>query len=214
MLTKIDLVKYVNLEKKTKEMIETLAKEHNAYLIQMSNSSGDGISDVKQKACDILLDHRLTQKAKDPKKAEQIMNRLHVAQPKKRDNMDRSAVIPETVTMGVKKTGPTIKELQEELGGAGNFYIPIEEHYQLEKDEWKFDRWPEFYLGKNVMDFYDPDIEEKLRKLEEEEDKLLEMERDENALMEDDDSDEEGVTENELRSALKEVRHKKAIFKL
>jgi len=80
-------------------------------LIQMSNSSGDGISDVKQKACDILLDHRLTQKAKDPKKAEQIMNRLHVAQPKKRDNMDRAAVIPETVIMGIKKTGPTIKEL-------------------------------------------------------------------------------------------------------
>lgn len=213
-LTKIDLVKFVNLEKKTKEMIEALAKEHNAYLIQMSNSSGDGISDVKQKACDILLDHRLTQKAKDPKKAEQIMNRLHVAQPKKRDNMDRAAVIPETVIMGVKKSGPTIKELQEEFGGAGNFYIPIEEHYQLEKDEWKFDRWPEFYLGKNVMDFYDPDIEEKLKALEEEEDKLLAMERDENALMEDEDSDEEGVTESDLRQALKDVRHKKAIFKM
>jgi len=128
--------------------------------------------------------------------------------------MDRAPLIPETVTIGIKKTGPTIKELQEEFGGAGNFYIPIEEHYQLEKDEWKFDRWPEFYLGKNVMDFYDPDIEEKLRALEEEEDKLLEMERDENALMEDEDSDEEGITESELRAALKEVRHKKAIFKM
>ena len=95
----------------------------------MSNSSGDGISDVKQKACDILLDHRLTQKAKDPKKAEQILNRLHVAQPKKRDNYDRAPAIPDTVINGVKKQGPTIKELQEEFGGAGNFYIPIEEHY-------------------------------------------------------------------------------------
>ena len=142
------------------------------------------------------------------------MNRLHVAQPKKRDNMDRSPLIPETVTLGLKKTGPTIKDLQEEFGGAGNFYIPIEEHYQLEKDEWKFDRWPEFYLGKNVMDFYDPDIEEKLRALEEEEDKLLEMERDENALMDDSDDDEEGITESDLRSALKDVRHKKAIFKM
>jgi len=28
-------------------MIEALAKEHNAYLIQMSNQSGDGIADVK-----------------------------------------------------------------------------------------------------------------------------------------------------------------------
>lgn len=63
--------------------------------------------------------------------------------------------------------------MQEEFGGAGNFYIPVEEHYQLEEDDWKFDRWPEFYLGKNVMDYYDPDIEEKLKALEEEEDKLL-----------------------------------------
>jgi nucleolar GTP-binding protein len=211
-LTKIDLVKYAGLDNKTRDMIENLAKEHNAYLIQMSNSSGDGISDVKQKACDILLDHRLTQKAKDPKKAEQIMNRLHVSQPKKRDNMDRGPVIPDTVTMGVKKAGPTIRQLQDEYGGAGNFYIPIEEHYQLEKDEWKFDRWPEFFLGKNVMDFYDPDIEEKLRKLEEEEDKLLEMERNENELMEDDDDDE--ITEGDLRTALKDVRDKKAIFKM
>jgi selenocysteine-specific translation elongation factor len=46
-LSKIDLVKFNSLDKKAKEMIETLAKEHNAYLIQMSNSSGDGISDVK-----------------------------------------------------------------------------------------------------------------------------------------------------------------------
>jgi nucleolar GTP-binding protein len=108
-LSKIDLVKYSGLDNKTRDLIENLAKEHNAYLIQMSNSSGDGISDVKQKACDILLDHRLTQKAKDPKKAEQIMNRLHVSQPKKRDNMDRGPVIPDTVTLGVKKVGPTIK---------------------------------------------------------------------------------------------------------
>ena len=194
-------------------MIEALAKEHNAYLIQMSNQSGDGIADVKQKSCDILLDHRLTQKAKDPKKAEQIMNRLHVGQPKKRDNIDRAPSVPDTVIAGVKKQGPTIRELQDEFGGAGNFYIPIEEHYQLEDDAWKFDRWPEFYLGKNVMDFYDPDIEAKLAALEEEENKLLEMERDENELMDDEDDDEE-VTEAELRKAWQEVRSKKALIKL
>lgn len=63
------------------------------------------------------------------------------------------------------------------------------------------------------MDFYDPDITEKLKALEEEEDKLLEMERGENQLMQDaDDSDD--VTEVELRRSLKEVRGKKIIFKL
>ena len=69
----------------------------------MSNQSGDGISDVKAKACDILIDHRLTLKAKDPKKAEAIMSKMFVAQPKKRDNIMRDSFIPETFLSGVKK---------------------------------------------------------------------------------------------------------------
>jgi nucleolar GTP-binding protein len=142
----------------------------------MSNISGDGIADVKAKACDILLDHRLTQKNKDPKKQEAIMNRLHIAQPKKRDNVDRPANTPKTVLDGVKKVGPTVKQLQEEFGGAGRFYIPEEEHYLLEKEEWRYDKFPEFYNGSNVLDFYDPDIEKKLDALEAEEEELLKME--------------------------------------
>ena len=93
-LSKIDLLKYTELGSEERAKIESLAKEANAYMIQMSNTSGDGISDVKTKACDILLDHRLTQKSKDPKKEQAIMNRLHIAQPKKRDDIERPAVIP------------------------------------------------------------------------------------------------------------------------
>lgn len=78
--------------------------------------------------------------------------------------------------MARKKEGPTIKELQEEFGGAGKFYIPEEEHYIMENEDWRYDKWPEFYLGKNVADFYDKDVEEKLNKLEEEEAAILEME--------------------------------------
>ena len=110
-LTKIDLQGFKEIKKDDQQKIEDLAKESNAYLIQMSNQSGDGITDVRAKACDILLDHRLTHKAKDPKKAEAIMQKLHVAEPKKRDNRERDSTIPQTVIDGVKKTGPTIKEL-------------------------------------------------------------------------------------------------------
>jgi selenocysteine-specific translation elongation factor len=46
-LTKIDLVKFTELAKDSKTKIEALAKEHNAYLIQMSNQNGVGIADVK-----------------------------------------------------------------------------------------------------------------------------------------------------------------------
>lgn len=66
--------------------------------------------------------------------------------------------------------------MQEEYGGAGKFYIPEEEHYLLDKEEWRYDKWPEFYLGKNVADFYDADIEQKLDALEAEEDELLKIE--------------------------------------
>ena len=66
--------------------------------------------------------------------------------------------------------------MQEEYGGAGNFHIPVEEHYMLEKEEWRYDKYPEFYNGSNVMDFYDPDITAKLNELEREEEELLKME--------------------------------------
>lgn len=78
-LSKSDLQKFNELAGEERAKVEGLAREANAYLIQMSNISGDGIEDVKTKACDILMDHRLTLKGKDPKKQEAIMNRLHVA---------------------------------------------------------------------------------------------------------------------------------------
>lgn len=216
-LTKSDLTKLGELEPESRKAVEDLAKESNAYLIQMSNISGDGIHDVKSRACDILLDHRLTQKAKDPKKAEAIMSRLHVAQPKKRDNVDRPVNVPQTVLDGVKKTGPTVKELQEEFGGAGVFYIPTEEHYQLENDEWKYDSFPEFFNGKNVLDFYDKDIEEKIIALEKEEEKLLKIEVEEDKIWAKDAEDSENsddVDFDMLKTSLAGVRAKKAVLKM
>jgi nucleolar GTP-binding protein len=211
-LSKIDIQKYSDLKDEERAAIENLAKVSNAYLIQMSNISKEGIDDVKSKACDILLDHRLTQKAKDPKKAEAILNRLHVAQPKRRDNIARPEIVPDSVHQGVKKTGPTVLELQEEFGGAGNFAIPVEEHYMLAKEEWRYDTFPEFYNGSNVLDFYDPDITEKLNELEKEEAEILKMEGMDDDLMQDEEI--EGIRNSELKLSLKEVRSKKAIKKI
>jgi nucleolar GTP-binding protein len=177
-LSKVDLLKFSDLELEGRQKIEAIAKEHNAYVIQMSNTTKDGIQDVKTKACDILLDFKLTQKAKDPKKAEGILNRMHVSKPKKRGGVTVKSNIPDSVALGVKKEGPTVKEIQEEYGGAGVFYIPPEEHYLLENEDWRYDAWPEFYNGSNVLDYYDPEIEAKLAKLEAEEDQILKMEAD------------------------------------
>ena len=53
--------------------------------------------------------------------------------------------------------------------GVSSFLI---EDYILANPEWKMDRMPEIMDGKNIADFIDPDIAEKLEALEREEEKL------------------------------------------
>jgi len=45
--------------------------------------------------------------------------------------------------------------------------------YLLKNEEWKYDRIPEIYMGKNIADYVDENIMEKLEKLEEEEKERL-----------------------------------------
>jgi nucleolar GTP-binding protein len=66
----------------------------------------------------------------------------------------------------------TARDEQDENGGAGVFNVDMKADYMLENPEWKYDKIPEIYDGKNVYDFVDPDIEAKLQALEEEEEKL------------------------------------------
>ena len=81
-LTKIDVQPWDTLPEEYKITLTNLAKENKAHLLHMSNISEEGIANVKKTACEILLDHRLAQKTKDPKKAENVLNRIHIAQPK------------------------------------------------------------------------------------------------------------------------------------
>lgn len=50
--------------------------------------------------------------------------------------------------------------------------LSLAEGYILADDSWKYDVIPEFLNGKNVADFIDPDILEKLDALEREEETL------------------------------------------
>jgi len=61
-----------------------------------------------------------------------------------------------------------------------------------------------------VLDFYDPDIVQKLNALEKEEAEILKAEGMQDDIMED---EEGGVTLGELKASLKEVRNKKALAK-
>lgn len=177
-LTKIDAAPWESLKQEDQDLITSTADSAKAVIVKMSNIDGTGIDDVKKTACDILLDHRLLIKAKNPKKAESILNRIYVATPKKKDNKARPACIPASVVAELKRPegSKTILESQIEGGGAGVWSYPYPEDYILEDPDWKYDNRPVFMGGHNVADFYDPDIEEKLNELEKEEEYLRAIE--------------------------------------
>lgn len=56
----------------------------------------------------------------------------------------------------------TVKEVQDENGGAGVFSLNQREHWDLKNPEWKYDKYPHIYMGQNVDDWVDPDIDAKL----------------------------------------------------
>ena len=143
----------------------------------MSTLNEEGVSLVKQVCCDKLLAARAEQKLAS-RRAGEVLNRLHVAQPKPRDAVSRPAVIPHSVALNRMKKADgslkivTEKEMQDANGGAGVYSADLRKDYQLDDDSWKYDIMPEIFNGKNVADFIDPEIDERLAELEREEDAL------------------------------------------
>jgi nucleolar GTP-binding protein len=174
---KTDLLPWDSLSKETKDKIERVAKLAKAEVIPMSNVSEENISQLKITACDKLLEARVDSKLAQGKMKSDVMSRITVAVPKPRDGVKREAFIPESVqklqeggntdSMSVDKV--TEKQLMWNNGGPGVYVCDYRKYYTLEDENWKFDTMPEIMDGKNVMDFFDPDIEEKLNALEEEE---------------------------------------------
>ncbi|VTZ66299.1 nucleolar GTP-binding protein 1, putative [Plasmodium chabaudi chabaudi] len=63
-------------------------------------------------------------------------------------------------------------DLQNENGGAGVYSVDIRKKYDID-EEYKYDVIPEIYNGKNISDFIDIDIEQKLLELEKEEEMMF-----------------------------------------
>jgi len=175
----------------------------------MSNITDEGVMNVRQIACDILLEQRVEKKLRTQRLSKNT-NRIHVAMPAPRDNKVRAPTIPERVLnkqvdmeeqlstqdIMLKKLEERIAEdiADKELWARGE--VPgmnsnaWKEGYMLADDSWKFDKIPEVIDGMNIADFLDPDIMEKLDELEKEEDERLEkLEADRIRAMEEDSSD-------------------------
>ncbi|KAL9120729.1 MAG: hypothetical protein Q9187_002717 [Circinaria calcarea] len=183
-INKIDIMRPEDLDPETKDKLESILRPGDVELLQLSCTTTEGVTEVKNAACERLIADRVAQKLKTGSnnagtiggRLGDVLARIHVAQPL--GGVLRETYIPEAVKNLKKfnKDDPDrprlAREIEEQEGGAGVFNVDLKENYLLESDDWKHDRVPEVFDGKNVYDFIDPDIEIKLAALEEEEEKL------------------------------------------
>ncbi|CRL03074.1 CLUMA_CG016140, isoform A [Clunio marinus] len=176
-LNKVDIIKLNDLDESRKTILSKILNDPDVPVLQMSTVSEEGVMEVKTEACERLLGFRVDQKMRT-KKVDNILNRLHVAMPEKRDNKERPPFIPENVLMkkeineAIKEKHKLEKDIEEEMGD--DYILDLKKHYVTIPEEERHDVIPEFLEGHNIADYIDPDIFEKLEELERDEGLRLE----------------------------------------
>jgi len=139
---------------------------------------------------------------------DEVVNRLHIAMPKPRDDKERPAFIPDAAkkklnSMNVDKDDKKLqKDLEQELLEEYKF---DDKALYFVKDDEKYDIIPEIVNGKNIADYIDADIFDKLEQLEKEE------ELREAAGVYNTDEEEENSEEEEIRETAELIRKQKKI---
>lgn len=170
-LNKVDITSVDDLAEEKKALLKKF-EDDNIPVIPMSTLTEEGVMNAKTEVCDRLLAQRVEVKVKS-KKVEGVLNRLHVAMPKPRDDIERPAFIPEgfekkKVTMEVEDQPPKRLQKHIEQEELENYHFDDQALYFV-KDNEKHDIIPEIMNGKNVADYIDDEIFQNLEELEKEE---------------------------------------------
>ncbi|XP_032210405.1 nucleolar GTP-binding protein 1-like [Mustela erminea] len=177
-------------------------------VVETSTLTEEGVMQVKTEACDRLLTHRVETKMKG-NKVNEVLNRLHLAMPSKRDDKERPPFIPEGVVARRKRMDigePRRKreqDLEVELGD--DYVLDLQKYWDLMNSSEKYDKIPEIWEGHNVADYIDPDIMQKLEELEKEEELRTA------AGEYDSESDSEDEEMGDIRRLAKQIREKKKL---
>lgn len=216
---KIDILKPEELDAVTAEELQSLMSGGDVELLQTSCNTQEGVQDVKNAVCERLIAERVSQKLKAGTNSSgavggrlaDVMARIHVAQPM--NGQVRETFIPDAIKELRKydKNDPErrrlARDIEEENGGAGVYNVDLRADYILDNPEWKHDRIPEIFDGKNVYDYVDPDIDAKLQALEEEEERL------EAEGYYDSDEEIDDAEEADIRSKAELIREKQALIR-
>ncbi|GAB0093347.1 Nucleolar GTP-binding protein 1 [Sergentomyia squamirostris] len=209
-LNKVDILKPEDLDVDRQNVLKKLAEiAPEVPVLQMSTLTEEGVIEVKNEACERLLSYRIENKVRS-KKVDSILNRLHVAMPKERDNKERPPFIPANVQVkkvieAEKRKRKLEKDLEEEL--MEDYTLDLKKNYVTIPEEERQDAIPEFWEGHNIADYIDPDIFEKLEELEREEGLRMEAGFYEPPQLNMDE------TLKEIRELAKQIRYKKFLLK-
>lgn len=183
-LNKVDLGRFADAPPQDQALVRDAVGVAGAHLMETSTLRDVGVGDLKTKACELLLASRQESKVRG-KKYQDIESRIYCAVPEQRDDRERGAFIPDSVrqakaaqAQGVELPKRTLeKDLEAEGGGPGVYSMDMRKNWLLENPDWKYDPIPEIQDGQNIADVIDPEIEQRLLELEEEEDRRLEEEQ-------------------------------------
>jgi len=232
-VNKVDVRRVEDLTAAEQALLQQMT-DAGATVTFMSTFTEEGINDTKATCCDLLLAQRVEHKVQG-KKVEQVINRIRVSEPTMRaGGKPRATSVPASVLekraaqasrpaersrMEAKRnstdlpdadaSGPrTQKDKQEDMGGAGVYSLPLQAHWELKRPEWLDDMIPEIMDGKNIADYVDPDIEQRLEELEAEEEERAQLAELEQGDVEIDD---EGTSA--VRQLASRIRKKKGVVK-
>ena len=190
-INKTDIAKVEDIDPDSQKELQDLVTSHsNTELLQLSCITQEGVQQVKNAACDRLIADRVAAKLKAGQASQptdatvptgrlgDLLARIHVAQPL--GGIVRETFVPEAVKNGTLKRYSAEdssrrrleRDIEEENGGPGVYSIDMKKNYDLADPEWNYDKVPELFNGKNIADYVDPDIEDKLAQLEAEEERL------------------------------------------
>ena len=115
-INKIDVMRLEDLTSENRTLVQEIIDSENVQYIQVSCYSEEGVMELRNKACDALLAHRVDSKLKGSK-INSIINRIHVAQPVPRDDVVRAPCIPDVVKERKKydKNDPDRRKLLHDI---------------------------------------------------------------------------------------------------
>eukprot|EP01126_Amoeba_proteus_P033859 TRINITY_DN3342_c0_g2_i7.p1 TRINITY_DN3342_c0_g2~~TRINITY_DN3342_c0_g2_i7.p1 ORF type:complete len:701 (+),score=115.91 TRINITY_DN3342_c0_g2_i7:166-2103(+) len=212
-MTKIDIIQPNSLAPENQKLISEISADQSVMLLTLSTLTEEGVMEVKKAACETLLDQRSKIKLKSSR-INDISNRMHLAVPVPRDNVERPPQIPESVGKTAKDVFVTRQKEWEEqqvlYQEMDPDYVGIQhqKRYLLENPEWNFDKIPEIMDGKNVMDFWDPQLLTKLEQIEREE--LIRLRALEDEMMEEAVKNSQFELTDDQKEKLRMIRQKRA----